>query len=66
MYVLDITDLKSTEDYDNNTDLYSTNEYDNYTHSCTNNKNNIGIVLPTISLTIPCGHHFRFIEFDSI
>ena len=34
-------------------------DYDNMTISnCTNNENNIDIITPTLSLTIPCGLSF--------
>ena len=43
MYVLNVTDLNTTNDYDNITD------------NCTINENNIDIIIPSILLTIPCG-----------
>ena len=42
----------------NVTDLNSTNDYDNSTDDCTDNKNNFDIVVPTLLLTIPCGLSF--------
>jgi len=42
---MDVTNI--TEDYDN---ITSTN--------CTNNENNIDIIIPTLLLTIPCGLSF--------
>ena len=50
MYITNIT----TNDCDSITDLKTTNEYNN----CTDNENNIEISLPTILLTIPCGFSF--------
>ena len=50
MYITKLT----TNDYDNITNLYTTNHYNN----CTNNQNNIDIIIPTILLTIPCGLSF--------
>ena len=37
----------------NVTDLNTTNGYDNYTTNCTENENFIDIILPTLLLTIP-------------
>ena len=46
MYVTNVTD-----DYDN-----ITNNYDNITFTkCTNNENNIDIIIPTLLLRVPCG-----------
>ena len=47
MYVTNIT----TKDYDEITDLSTTNDYKN----CTDNENNVDIILPSLLLTIPCG-----------
>ena len=30
-------------------------EYDNFLNNCTDNENNVDIIIPTILLTIPCG-----------
>ena len=54
MFVTKITAI----DYDNITDLNSTNDFDNFTDNCTDNENNIDIVRPTMLLTIPCGRSF--------
>ena len=43
MYVINVTDVNTA------------NEYDNITNNCTNNENNIDINIPTLLLTIPCG-----------
>ena len=54
MYIANVTN-----DYDNITSNNYTdmlNEYDNMTLSnCPHNENNIDIILPTITLIIPCG-----------
>ena len=43
----------------NLTDLNTTTDYDNITFTnCTNNENNIDIIIPTPLLTIPCGLSF--------
>ena len=39
----------TTIDYDNIT------EYDKILNNCTDNENNVDIIIPTILLTIPCG-----------
>ena len=52
MYIKNIT----KNDYDNIIDLITTNDYNN----CTNNENNIDIIIPTILLTIPCGLSFLY------
>ena len=46
MYVLNVTDLNNSNDYDNITD------------NCTINESSIDILLPTLLLTIPCGLSF--------
>ena len=43
-------------DYDNMTDEYNNSLSIN--NNCTNNENNIGIIIPTLLLTIPCGLSF--------
>ena len=48
MYVLDVTDLNTT------------NDYNNISNNCTDNENNIDIVLPDLLFTIPCGLSFSF------
>ena len=56
---------KITNDYDNITSSNYT-DYDNVTSSndnmtlsnCTNNENNIDIIIPTLLFTIPCGLSF--------
>ena len=48
MYVLNVTDLNTTNDYDEITDL-------NFTDICKINGNNIDILIPSLVLTIPCG-----------
>ena len=58
MDVTNITDLNTTNDYDNNTDLYTTNDYGKITGGCTDNENNIDIIIASILLTIPCGLPF--------
>ena len=50
MYVNNITDLNTTNNCDNITDLNTTN---NITDNCTDNENNIDIIIPTLLLTIP-------------
>ena len=37
------------------TDEYDKNTESNLTNNCTNNENNIDIIIPTLSLRIPCG-----------
>ena len=49
MYVTKIAD-----DYDNITDL-------NFSNNCTDNENNIDIIIPTLLLTIPFGISFLFL-----
>ena len=42
-----------------NIDLNTTNDYDNMTISnCTDNENHVNIIIPTLSLAIPCGLSF--------
>ena len=49
---------KFTDDYDNITSSNYT-DYDDMTlFNCTNNENNIDIIIPTLLLTIPCGLSF--------
>ena len=43
--------------YDNFTDFNTTNDYNNIVN-CTDNENNIGIIIPTSLLTVPCGLSF--------
>ena len=50
MYVLNVTDLNTTNDYGNFSDL-------SFTNNCTDKKN-IDIIIPTPLLTIPCGLSF--------
>ena len=35
-----------------------TDDYDNITSNCTNNENNIDIIIPALLFTIPCGLSF--------
>ena len=49
MYVTNIFDLNTTNDYDNITD------YDIITNYFTINENNIDMIIPSLLLTIPCG-----------
>ena len=35
-----------------------TDDYDNITYNCTNNENNIDIIIPALLFTIPCGLSF--------
>ena len=58
MYVTKITELNTTNDYDNNTDLKTTIIYDNLTDYCTITENKLDIIIPTILLSIPCGLSF--------
>ena len=39
-------------------DLNKSNDCDNITNKCTDNENNIAILIPTLLLTIPCGSSF--------
>ena len=39
----------------NITDFNTTNDYDNITDNCTITENIIDIIIPTLLLTIPCG-----------
>ena len=57
MYVTNITD-----DYDNITSSKDT-DYVNMSplSNCTNNENNIDIIIPTLLLRIPCGLSFSFL-----
>ena len=48
----------TTNGYDKITDLKTTNDFVNNTDNCTNNENNIVIFIPTLLLTIPCGLSF--------
>ena len=64
MYVTNITDdydnITSSNyiDYDNMTSS-NYKDYDNITcTNCTNNENNIDIIIPALLLTIPCGLSF--------
>ena len=41
----------NTDDYGNITDLI-------FTNNCTNNENNFDIIMPKLSLKIPCGLSF--------
>ena len=54
MYITNVTD-----DYDNITSSNIT-DYDNITetYNCTDNENNIDIIIPTLLFTIPCGQSF--------
>ena len=56
MYVLIVTDLNTTSDFEKITDTNTTNDY-NITDNCTINENNIDILIPTL-LTIPGGISF--------
>ena len=38
-----------------------TDDYDNITINCTNNENNIDIIIPSLLRTIPCGLSFLFL-----
>ena len=42
----------------NITDLNTTNDYDNITNNCTINESNIDITIPTLLLTKQCGRSF--------
>ena len=42
----------------NYTDLDNSNDCDKITNNCTDNENNIDILIPTLLLTIPCGSSF--------
>ena len=55
MYVTNITDLNTTNDYDLINDEDTTN---NITENCTITENNIAISIPTLLLTILCGLSF--------
>ena len=44
----------------NVTDLNTTNYYNNFTNNCTDNENNIDIIIPTLLLTVPGGLSFMF------
>ena len=50
MYVANVTD------YDKMTDVY--NDSLSINSNCTNNENNIDIVIPALLFTIPCGPSF--------
>ena len=53
MYITNVTDFDNmTDDYNNILSLKN---------NCTNRENNIDIVIPTLSLTIPCGLSFFFV-----
>ena len=55
--------ITNVSDYDNITSSNST-DYDNMTLcNCTTNENNIDIILPALSFTIPCGLSFLFNDF---
>ena len=45
---MDIANIKDECDYDNSSSL----------SNCTNNENNIDIIIPTLIFTIPCGLSF--------
>ena len=49
MYVSNVIDLNTSNDYDNITDLNTTNDYNN----CTINEINIEIFMPSLLPTIP-------------
>ena len=62
MYVTSITDVNTTNDYDDITDLNTTNGYknlsNNITDNCTIIESNIDKIIPTLLLTISCGLSF--------
>ena len=51
---MDITNI--TDDYDNVTSTAYNNITD--THNCTDNENNIDIIIPALLFTLPCGLSF--------
>ena len=56
--MLNVPELKTSNEYDNFTDLNTTNDYNNGTYNCTINESNIDIIIPTLIFTIPCGLSF--------
>ena len=51
--------MMNVTDYDNMTDDY--NDSLSMNNNCTNNENNIDIIIPSLVLTIPCGLSFLYL-----